>query len=209
MDQKPRFSPDYLHGNVVFMTNESGEVQESADFENRSSPISHAELTQELPVPDQQLRLMIDCIEPAERPSTSEVHVDIRSHFSESSRVYPSSLEYVSDVQAADTPWPIMEPQLEMASRSNNNEFAIREDDENSNRWHPSRCCCWFRSERSFGVEHHAPPSLFPASCICQGCEIEDENLETHLHCVRGCYIFAEIMRNIEPCVKVRTSRFV
>ena len=183
------------------MSNGSSEIQESAASESRDSFSYQEDSITEAPLSHQQhVRSMTDQIEPAERPSTADI--DILDQSSETPRMFPSVPNRHQDSLIIENPGPLTEPQLVMASRPRDTATS-REDEVSSAGWHRNRCCCCVVSERCCCGGQAALSASFPAGCICTGCEIEDEDLEAHMHCMRGCYVFAEIMRRVEPCVKV------
>ena len=111
-------------------------------------------------------------------------------------------------VQYSIAPSSFIEQQLEMVVSPETVPATRHEDhDASSGRRPGTWFCC--RNARDACSQHFCS---MPRGAICCPpnllvCEIDDEDLEAHLHCMRGCYVFSEIIRKIEPCEKVRPER--
>jgi hypothetical protein len=209
MSEKPKSSSDYCHyGSVCFAGNGMSENQESASVQSEEPSFIEISIHSERSArqsEDLRQEQMTGSIEPAEQHPATEVGSRNDEDQVQQLQVFSDSQ---SDVRQAvvEAPWTsaVVEQQLEMTAHA----AARNEDQDNSSRHRQRACCCCISvADECWGSPPFcSAPREVGCVCVtcCFGCDVEEEDLEAHIHCVSGCHLLSEIMKKIEPCVKVR-----
>eukprot|EP00291_Cryptomonas_curvata_P017393 CAMPEP_0172164238 /NCGR_PEP_ID=MMETSP1050-20130122/7732_1 /TAXON_ID=233186 /ORGANISM="Cryptomonas curvata, Strain CCAP979/52" /LENGTH=194 /DNA_ID=CAMNT_0012834549 /DNA_START=86 /DNA_END=667 /DNA_ORIENTATION=+ len=148
---------------------------------------------------------MTGSIEPAEQHVDTEVGSQNHEDQVQQLQVFSDSQNDVPHA-VVEAPWTgaLVEQQLEMTAHA----AAARYEDEDNSSRHRQRtcCCCISAADECWGSPPFcSAPREVGCVCVtcCFGCDIEEEDLEAHIHCVSGCHLLREIIQKVEPCIKL------